>query len=87
MGTTASLAGSSNIAGQNEKYLLKQLRDMKSGDRAQNLMVGIVDTLSDQDMVIWLLFMQGKWRLKARLILTLPCRVSIYTGQELLEKE
>ena len=46
-----SLAGSfPNIAGQNEKYLLKQLRDMKSGARAQNLMVGIVDTLSDQDM-------------------------------------
>lgn len=46
-----SLAGSfPNIAGQNEKYLLKQLRDMKSGARAQNLMIGIVDTLSDQDM-------------------------------------
>ena len=46
-----SLAGSfPNIAGQNENYLLKQLRDMKSGARAQNLMVGIVDTLSDQDM-------------------------------------
>ena len=46
-----SLAGSfPNIAGQNEKYILKQLRDMKSGARAQNLMVGIVDTLSDQDM-------------------------------------
>ena len=31
-----SLAGSfPNIAGQNEKYLLKQLRDMKSGARAR----------------------------------------------------
>jgi cytochrome c553 len=46
-----SLAGSfPNIAGQSEKYLLKQLRDMKSGARAQNLMAGMVDGLSDQDL-------------------------------------
>ena len=56
-----SLAGSfPNIAGQNEKYLLKQLRDMKSGARAQNLMVGIVDTLSDQDMQDLAAFYAGK---------------------------
>ena len=56
-----SLAGSfPNIAGQNEKYLLKQLRDMKSGARAQNLMVGIVDTLSDQDMEDLAAFYAGK---------------------------
>ena len=56
-----SLAGSfPNIAGQNEKYLLKQLRDMKSGARAQNLMVGIVDLLSDQDMQDLAAFYAGK---------------------------
>ena len=56
-----SLAGSfPNIAGQNEKYLLKQLRDMKSGARAQNLMVGIVDILSDQDMQDLAAFYAGK---------------------------
>ena len=56
-----SLAGSfPNIAGQNEKYILKQLRDMKSGARAQNLMVGIVDTLSDQDMQDLAAFYAGK---------------------------
>ena len=56
-----SLAGSfPNIAGQNEKYLLKQLRDMKSGARAQNLMVGIVDSLSDQDMQDLAAFYAGK---------------------------
>ena len=38
---------------------------MKSGARAQNLMVGIVDTLSDQDMEDLAAFYAGKRRLSA----------------------
>ena len=39
-----------NIAGQHESYLLKQMREMKAGERDVGLMVGILDTLSDQDL-------------------------------------
>ena len=40
-----------SIAGQQEKYLLKQLRDIKSGDRAAVLMTGILDNMTDQDLM------------------------------------
>ena len=38
------------IAGQGEKYLLKQMRDIKSGERNVPEMTGIVAGLSDQDL-------------------------------------
>ncbi|MGB0732147.1 MAG: c-type cytochrome [Pontibacterium sp.] len=38
------------LAGQNEKYLLKQLKDIKSGARPVLEMTGLLDNLSDQDM-------------------------------------
>jgi cytochrome c553 len=38
------------IAGQGEKYLLKQLRDTKAGERSIPEMAGIVANLSDQDL-------------------------------------
>ncbi len=38
------------LAGQGEKYLLKQLRDVKSGRRNIPEMTGIVATLNDQDL-------------------------------------
>ncbi|RMA82178.1 c-type cytochrome [Umboniibacter marinipuniceus] len=37
------------IAGQGEKYLLKQLRDVKSGERNIPEMTGIVANMTDQD--------------------------------------
>ncbi|WP_298633265.1 c-type cytochrome [uncultured Umboniibacter sp.] len=37
------------IAGQGEKYLLKQLRDVKSGERNILEMTGIVANMTDQD--------------------------------------
>ena len=46
-----SLAGIwPSLAGQNYKYLLKQLRLVKSGDREIIEMVGQLDNLSDQDL-------------------------------------
>ena len=49
--TGNSLAGAfPNIAGQNEKYLLKQLQDIKSGDRDVPTMAGQLDAMSDQDL-------------------------------------
>lgn len=46
-----SLAGAfPNIAGQHPKYLLKQLRDMKSGERDAPLMLGQLDAMSDTDL-------------------------------------
>ncbi|MDA0788485.1 MAG: c-type cytochrome [Proteobacteria bacterium] len=46
-----SLAGSfPNIAGQNELYLLKQLRDIQTGAREAPLMTGMLDSLDDQDL-------------------------------------
>ena len=38
------------LAGQGERYLLKQLHDIKSGDRPVLEMTGLLDNLSDQDM-------------------------------------
>lgn len=38
------------LAGQNEDYLLKQLKDFKSGNRFDAIMKGIVAPLSDTDM-------------------------------------
>ena len=39
-----------SLAGQNEKYLLKQLRLVKSGDRLIDSMVGLLDNLDDSDL-------------------------------------
>ncbi len=39
-----------NLAGQNEPYLLKQLKDMKSGARNNPMMKPILDSLSDADL-------------------------------------
>ena len=38
------------LAGQGEKYLLKQLNDIQRGDREIALMVGQLDKLSEQDL-------------------------------------
>lgn len=38
------------LAGLGEKYLLKQMHDVKSGDRSIPEMTGMLDNLSDQDM-------------------------------------
>lgn len=38
------------LAGQGERYLLKQMHDIKSGDRPVVEMTGMLDPLSDQDM-------------------------------------
>lgn len=39
-----------SIAGQGSKYLLKQLWDIKNGDRAAPLMAGVLNDFSDQQM-------------------------------------
>ena len=39
-----------NIAGQNERYLLQQMRLMRSGERPAPLMAGQLDHMSDQDL-------------------------------------
>lgn len=38
------------LAGQGERYLLKQLHDIKSGNRQVVEMTGMLDNLSDQDL-------------------------------------
>ena len=50
-GISISGAVGPNLAGQGEKYLLKQLRDFKSGARAEAVMGAQVATLTDEDMV------------------------------------
>jgi cytochrome c553 len=46
-----SLAGAfPNIAGQHPKYLLKQLRDIKSGERSAPLMAGQLNSISDSNL-------------------------------------
>ena len=38
------------LAGQGEKYLLKQLKDVQRGDREIALMTGLLDNFNDQDL-------------------------------------
>ncbi|SMM98088.1 Cytochrome c4 [uncultured Candidatus Thioglobus sp.] len=38
------------LAGQNEGYLLKQLKDFKSGERVDAIMLGVVAALTEADM-------------------------------------
>lgn len=38
------------LAGQGEKYLLKQLKDIKSGNRTVVEMTGMLDAMSEQDL-------------------------------------
>lgn len=52
-----------NLAGQNEKYLLHQLRQIRSGERVIPLMVGQIDNMSDaelQAMATYYASMPGK---------------------------
>ncbi|AJQ92786.1 c-type cytochrome [Gynuella sunshinyii] len=46
----AAIPNYPSLAGQGEAYLLKQLRDVKSGARVINEMAAIVAPLSDQDL-------------------------------------
>lgn len=39
-----------NLAGQSEKYILKQLQDFKSGERQNPVMMGQVASLTEEDM-------------------------------------
>ena len=39
-----------NLAGQGEKYLLKQMQDVKSGAREIVAMTGLLDAMSEQDL-------------------------------------
>ena len=39
-----------NVAGQHEKYLLKQLKEIQSGDRPAPTMVGLLDPMSEQGL-------------------------------------
>lgn len=46
----STMAVNPKLAGQGEKYLLKQLQDIKSGEREVALMIGQLDAMSDQDL-------------------------------------
>jgi cytochrome c553 len=39
-----------SLAGQNERYLVKQMRELKSGIRPAPMMTGVMNTLGDQDI-------------------------------------
>lgn len=49
-GNMSQLPNVPKLGGQNEKYLLKQMHDIKSGARPAPLMTGMLNTLNDQDM-------------------------------------
>lgn len=46
----SAIAENPKLAGQNARYLYKQLQDIKSGARAVALMTGILNNSSEQDM-------------------------------------
>ncbi len=45
------IAANPKLIGQNEKYIAKQLADIKSGERVSPLMAGQVANLSEEDMI------------------------------------
>ncbi|HBX36111.1 MAG TPA: cytochrome c4 [Pseudohongiella sp.] len=46
----SEISSNPKLAGQGERYTLKQLRDIKSGAREVPLMTGLLDNMSDQDL-------------------------------------
>lgn len=46
----SSIATNPKLAGQNARYLVKQMQDIKGGAREVMLMTGILNNVSDQDM-------------------------------------
>ena len=46
----APIPANPNLAGQHPEYLLKQLRNYKSGERVNPIMAGMVAALSEEDM-------------------------------------
>lgn len=49
-GNDMIIPGTAKIGGQNQKYLYKQMQDIKSGARPVALMAGQLTNLSDQDL-------------------------------------
>ena len=49
-GNTVFVPGAARLGGQHEKYLLKQLQEIKSGDRPIPLMAGQLNNFNDQDL-------------------------------------
>jgi cytochrome c553 len=49
-GNDSLLPNVPKLGGQGEKYLLKQMQDIKSGTRAVPLMAGMLNALSEQDL-------------------------------------
>lgn len=47
----SQLGSNPKLAGQGERYTLKQLRDIKSGAREVALMTGLLDNMDDQDLM------------------------------------
>lgn len=47
----SQLGSNPKLAGQGERYTLKQLRDIKSGIRVVPLMTGLLDNMDDQDLM------------------------------------
>lgn len=46
----SAVASFPKLAGQNVKYLIKQMKDIKAGDRSAPAMTGLLDGSSEQDM-------------------------------------
>jgi cytochrome c553 len=49
-GGNSAMANFPKLAGQGEKYLIKQFQDIKSGDRKVAEMTGMLNAFSDQDL-------------------------------------
>jgi cytochrome c553 len=49
-----------SIAGQNSSYLVKQMKEIKSGDRSSPLMTGLLDDFSDQDLADIAAYYEGQ---------------------------
>lgn len=50
MDGNSGIASNPKLAGQNEKYLIKQINDIKNGDRTVIPMTGMLNSVTDQDI-------------------------------------
>lgn len=67
------------LAGQGGKYLLKQLNDIKSGNRVVTEMTGVLDKLSDADMANIAAYFASK---PASLSGSKPLKVKVNSGEQ-----
>ncbi|MDT8398367.1 MAG: c-type cytochrome, partial [Pseudomonadales bacterium] len=79
-GNDSLLPNVPKIGGQSERYLLKQMQEIKSGVRAVPLMAGMLNNLNDQDLADCAKALQEMLRRLYRLLEDPPYNFILHTS-------